>query len=158
MGASDGGLLMGAVLTQHPQMFRAVVSRVGIYDMLRSELSPNGSFNTTEFGTVTNPEQFKALYAFSPYHRVKDGTSYPAVLMPTGDHDGRVDPLQSRKMIARLQAATSSGHPVMVRMTARAGHGMGTSKEEYLSEQIDIFAFLMDQLGMTFKPQDTTRN
>lgn len=152
MGASNGGLLMGAELTQHPDMFRAVVSRVGIYDMLRVELSPNGSFNTTEFGSVKDPVQFKALYSYSPYHHVKDGTKYPAVLMPTGDQDGRVDPLQSRKMVARLQSATSSGYPVLLRTTAHAGHGMGTSKEEFLSEQTDIFVFLMDQLGMTFKP------
>lgn len=153
MGASNGGLLMGATLTQHPELFRAVVSRVGIYDMLRVELSPNGAFNVTEFGTVKDPAQFKALYSYSPYHNVKGGTKYPAVLMPTGDHDGRVDPMQSRKMVAQLQAATRSGFPVMLRTTAHAGHGMGTSQDEYLSEQTDIFLFLMDQLGMTFKPQ-----
>ncbi|MBM2846645.1 MAG: prolyl endopeptidase, partial [Bacteroidetes bacterium] len=153
MGASNGGLLMGAELTQHPEMFRAVVSRVGIYDMLRVELSPNGSFNTTEFGSVKDPEQFKALYSYSPYHHVKDGTKYPAVLMPTGDQDGRVDPMQSRKMVGRLQAATRSGYPVLLRTTAHAGHGMGTSKEEFLAEQTDIFVFLLDQLGMTFKPE-----
>jgi prolyl oligopeptidase len=152
MGASNGGLLMGAELTQHPELFRAVVSRVGIYDMLRSELSPNGAFNVTEFGTVTDPSQFKALYSYSPYHNVKDGTKYPAVLMATGDRDGRVDPMQSRKMVARLQAASNSGLPVLLRTTAHAGHGMGTSREEFLSEQTDIFVFLMDQLGMTFKP------
>jgi prolyl oligopeptidase len=153
MGASNGGLLMGAELTQHPDMFRAVVSRVGIYDMLRVELSPNGSFNVTEFGTVKNPEQFEALYSYSPYHNVKDGTKYPAVLMPTGDRDGRVDPMQSRKMVARLQSSTASGHPVMLRTTAHAGHGVGTSRDEYLSEQTDIFVFLMDQLGMKFHSQ-----
>jgi prolyl oligopeptidase len=121
--------------------------------MLRVELSPNGAFNTTEFGSVKDPEQFKALYGYSPLHHVKDGVKYPAILMPTGDRDGRVDPMQSRKMVARLQAATGSGYPVMLRTTAHAGHGIGTSKEEYLSEQTDIFLFLLDQLGMTFKPQ-----
>ena len=82
MGGSNGGLLMGAALTQRPDLFRAVVSYVGIYDMLRVELDPNGAFNVTEFGTVKDPDQFKALYAYSPYHHVKDGTAYPAILFP----------------------------------------------------------------------------
>jgi len=77
MGGSNGGLLMGAALTQRPDLFRAVVSYVGIYDMLRVELDPNGEFNTTEFGTVKDRDQFQALYAYSPYHHVKDGTAYP---------------------------------------------------------------------------------
>ncbi len=94
-GGSNGGLLMGAALTQHPEMYRAVVSRVGIYDMLRVEFSPNGAFNVTEFGTVADPVQFKALYAYSPYHHVQDGTQYPAILLTTGDNDARVDPMQS---------------------------------------------------------------
>ena len=83
------------------------MSYVGIYDMLRVELFPNGAFNVTEFGTVKEPSQFKALYAYSPYHHVQDGKAYPAVLFLTGDNDGRVDPANSRKMTARLQAATS---------------------------------------------------
>ena len=98
---------MGAALTQHPELFRAVVSHVGIYDMLRVELHPNGAFNVTEFGTVKEADQFRALYAYSPYHHVVDGTQYPAVLFLTGDNDPRVDPANSRKMTARLQA---SGH------------------------------------------------
>jgi prolyl oligopeptidase len=100
MGGSNGGLLMGAALTQRPDLFRAVVSYVGVYDMLRVELDPNGAFNVTEFGTVTDPAQFEALHAYSPYHRVVDGTPYPAVLLVTGDHDGRVNPAHSRKMAA----------------------------------------------------------
>src|SRR5437899_12640296 len=91
-GGSNGGLLMGAALTQHPELFRAVVSHVGIYDMLRVELHPNGAFNVTEYGTVKDPEQFKALYADSPYHHAVNGTKYPAVLMLTGETDARVDP------------------------------------------------------------------
>ena len=104
-GGSNGGLLMGAALTQHPELFGAVVSHVGIYDMLRVELQPNGAFNVTEFGTVKEDDQFRALYAYSPYHHVVDGTNYPPVLFLTGDNDPRVDPLNSRKMIARLQAS-----------------------------------------------------
>ena len=105
-GGSNGGLLMGAFLTQRPDLARAVVARVGIHDMLRVELDPNGQFNVTEFGTVKDPEQFKALLAYSPFHHVRDGVKYPAVLLTTGENDGRVNPAQSRKMAARLQAAT----------------------------------------------------
>jgi prolyl oligopeptidase len=100
LGGSNGGLLMGAAFTQRPDLFHAVVSYVGIYDMLRVELDPNGEFNITEFGTVKDPGQFKALYAYSPYHHVKDGTAYPAILMPTGENDHRVNPMESRKMVA----------------------------------------------------------
>jgi len=148
MGGSNGGLLMGAFLTQRPDLARAVVSRVGIYDMLRVELDPNGEFNTTEFGTVKDAHQFKALYAYSPYHHVTNGTAYPAVLFPCGENDGRVNPAHSRKMTARLQAATSSGLPILLRTTATAGHGMGSSLKDRVSEQADIYAFLFQELGV----------
>ena len=151
IGGSNGGLLMGAALTQRPDLFRAVVSYVGIYDMLRVELDPNGAFNVTEFGTVKDPEQFKALYAYSPYHHVKDGTAYPAVLMPTGENDHRVNPMQSRKMIARLQAATSSDHPILLRTSSSSGHGIGTALDEQIEEAADVFSFLFDQLGIQYK-------
>jgi prolyl oligopeptidase len=147
-GASNGGLLMGAFLTQRPDLARAVVARVGIHDMLRVELDPNGQFNITEFGTVKDPEQFKALYAYSPFHHVRDGVKYPAVLLPTGDNDGRVNPAQSRKMTARLQAATGSGRPILFRSTATAGHGIGSSLKDRIAEQADALAFLFDQLGV----------
>ncbi len=151
MGGSNGGLLMGAELTQHPELFRAVVSYVGIYDMLRVELFPNGQFNTTEFGSVKDPEQFRALYAYSPYHHVVDGTKYPAVLFVTGDHDGRVDPANSRKMTARLQAATASGYPILLRTSSNAGHGIGSSLSDVISQRADVYAFIFQQLGMEFK-------
>ena len=150
IGGSNGGLLMGAAFTQRPDLFRAVVSFVGIYDMLRVELDPNGAFNVTEFGTVKDPEQFKALYAYSPYHHVKDGTAYPAVLMPTGENDHRVNPMESRKMIARLQAADSSGHPILLRTSASSGHGIGTALDERIDEDADVFSFLFDQLGIEY--------
>ncbi len=149
MGGSNGGLLMGAEITQHPALARAVVSAVGIYDMVRVELDPNGSFNTSEFGTVKDPDQFKALYAYSPYHRVVKGTGYPAVLMLTGARDGRVNPLNSRKFNAALQAATSSDHPILLRTSANSGHGIGSSLSERIAEQTDELSFLFDQLGMT---------
>ena len=107
-GGSNGGLLMGATLTQHPELMKCVVTHVGIYDMLRVELSPNGAFNIPEFGSVKDASQFEALYGYSPYHRVKDGTKYPPVLFLTGANDPRVDPMQSRKMTARLQSVGTS--------------------------------------------------
>ena len=147
-GGSNGGLLMGAMITQRPDLFRAVVSSVGIYDMLRVELAPNGAFNVTEFGTVKNPEQFKALYAYSPYHHVVDGTKYPAVLMMTGANDGRVAPYHSRKMTARLLAANKSENPILLRTSSSAGHGIGTALSERIKQSADIYSFLFAQLGM----------
>jgi prolyl oligopeptidase len=151
MGGSNGGLLMGAVLTQHPALVKAVVSFVGIYDSLRVELSPNGAFNVPEFGTVKDPGQFKALYAYSPYHNVKDGTKYPATLFLTGANDPRVDPMQSRKMTARLQAANAAATPILLRTSATAGHGLDTSLSERIEETVDVYAFLLTQLGATQK-------
>ncbi len=149
-GGSNGGLLMGAALTQRPDLFRAVVAQVGVYDMLRVELDPNGQFNTTEYGSVRHPEQFKALHAYSPFHRVQDRTAYPAVLLTTGEHDGRVNPAHSRKMTARLQAATASRRPILLRTSARSGHGMGTALNERVAEQVDVYSFLFDQLGVEY--------
>jgi prolyl oligopeptidase len=157
LGGSNGGLLMGAALTQRPELFRAVVSQVGIYDMLRVELDPNGLFNTTEYGSVKDPEQFKALYAYSPYHHVKDGTAYPAIFMATGETDGRVNPAHSRKMIARLQAATSSGRPVYLSISAHAGHGIGSALSIRVNQQADTYAFLFDQLGMKLPQASAAR-
>jgi len=150
-GGSNGGLLMGAMITQHPDLVRAVVSQVGIYDMLRVELAPNGAFNVTEFGTVKDPEQFKALYAYSPYHHVVDGTKYPSILMMTGANDGRVAPYHSRKMIARLAEANKSEHPILLRTSSSAGHGIGTALNERIKQLADIYAFLFVQLGITGK-------
>jgi prolyl oligopeptidase len=136
---------------QRPELFRAVVSSVGIYDMLRVELTPNGAFNVTEFGTVQDPAQFKALLAYSPLHQVQDGKAYPALLLTTGAHDGRVEPWMSYKMAARLQAAAgqvANPAPVLLRVAADAGHGIGTSLASEIDEQADELAFLFDQLGM----------
>ncbi|MBI5837550.1 MAG: S9 family peptidase [Candidatus Eisenbacteria bacterium] len=150
-GGSNGGLLMGAVLTQHPELMKAVVSHVGIYDMLRVELSPNGAFNVTEFGTVKDPEQFRALHAYSPYHHVRDGASYPATLFLTGENDPRVDPAHSRKMTARLQAA-SPGTTVLLRTSANSGHGIGSSRSERVEQEVDVYAFLFKELGVKYRP------
>ncbi len=147
-GRSNGGLLMCAAITQRPDLFRAVIAHVGVYDMLRAELEPNGAFNVTEFGTVRNREHFDALYAYSPFHRVVDRTAYPAAMFVTGENDGRVNPANSRRMAARLQAATNSGRPVLLRTSVSAGHGMGTALNERIAEDADVFAFLIDQLGI----------
>ena len=150
-GGSNGGLLMGAVLTQHPDLARAVVSSVGIYDMLRVELDPNGAFNVTEFGTVKDRPQFDALYAYSPLHHVVPGTKYPAVLLLTGANDGRVNPLHSRKFAAALQAAQADPtHPILLRTSKTSGHGIGSSIDETIFTQTDQLMFLLDQLGMDF--------
>ena len=149
MGGSNGGLLMGAELTQHPEMARAVVSSVGIYDSVRFELDPNGAFNITELGSVKDPAQFKAIYAYSPYHHVMKGVAYPAVLMTTGATDGRVNPMNSRKFTAALQTATSSDRPILLRTNRNAGHGIGSSLDDRVAEQTDQLMFLFDQLGMS---------
>jgi prolyl oligopeptidase len=150
MGGSNGGLLMGATLTQHPEAARAVVSLVGIYDMLRVELSPNGAFNVTEFGTVKKEPEFKALFAYSPFHNTKDVATYPSVLMLTGANDPRVDPYHSRKFTARLQeAAMTSGNkrPVLLRTSDATGHGIGTPLAAEIEEDADIYGFLLHELG-----------
>ena len=149
-GGSNGGLLMGAAMVQHPDMYKAVVSHVGIYDMLRVETTPNGAFNVTEFGTVKDPDLFKALYAYSPIHNVKDKTAYPAVMFLTGANDPRVEPYNSRKMTARLQAATTGGI-VLLRANANTGHGAGTPLEDEIDETADVWAFLVKELGLTVK-------
>ncbi len=147
-GGSNGGLLMGAVLTQRPDLFRAVVSGAGLYDMLRFEMTQNGQYNATEYGSVKDPEQFKALYAYSPYHHVQDGIKYPAVLLTVGENDPRVDPWHSRKFAAALQAATASKYPVLLLSFSNAGHGgIGSSADQQISMAAYELEFLYDQLG-----------
>ena len=146
IGGSNGGLLMGAVLTQRPDLARAVVAEVPVMDSLRSETSMNGRYNTTEFGSVDDPEIFKTLLDYSPYHNVRDGTEYPAVLLTAGEYDIRVDAWHAKKMTARLQAATASDRPVLLRLEA-GGHLPG-SLDQTIEETTDIYAFLLDQLGL----------
>jgi prolyl oligopeptidase len=151
-GGSNGGLLMGVALTQHADLFRAVVAHVGVLDMILHDHHPNGAFNVTEYGSIKDPEQFKAIYAYSPYHHVKEGTAYPAVFLLTGANDGRVDPANSRKMAARPQAASSSGRPILLNIGFDSGHGAGTSLSTAIDRQADVFAFLFQQLGIDYKP------
>lgn len=147
IGGSNGGLLMGATMTQHPELARAVVSYVGVYDMLRSELTPNGVFNIPEYGTVKDAEQFQVLFSYSPYHNVAGGTAYPATLFLTGANDPRVDPMHSRKMIARLQRSTTSDQPVLLRTSGSTGHGIGTPLDEQIDELVDVYSFLLAHVG-----------
>jgi prolyl oligopeptidase len=151
-GGSNGGLLMGAALTQHPALFKAVVAHVGIYDMLRVETTPNGAFNVTEYGTVKDRAQFDALFAYSPYHHVADGSRYPDVLFLTGANDPRVDPFHSRKMTARLRAATGGRSRVLLRTSADTGHGIGSSLDATIAETVDVYAFVFDELGVPYRP------
>ena len=146
LGGSNGGLLMGAVMTQRPELFKAVDSEVGIYDMTMLENTPNGQFNVTEYGTMKNPAEAKAMLAYSPYQHVVDGKHYPVALFMTGDNDSRVDPAHSRKFVAELQAAGATAY---LRTSANAGHGgIGAAESERLSWAADSWAFFFDQLGL----------
>jgi prolyl oligopeptidase len=150
MGGSNGGLLMGAVLTQRPDIARAVVAAVPVMDSLRAETTTNGRFNTPEYGTVDDPELFTVLLAYSPYHNVVDGTAYPAVLLTAGENDTRVDAWHAKKMTARLQEATSPERPVLLRLES-TGHLAG-SLDQSIGETTDRHAFLFDQLGLGYRP------
>ncbi|QIK66261.1 S9 family peptidase [Nocardioides sp. HDW12B] len=147
MGGSNGGLLMGAVLTQRPDVASAVVCAVPVLDAIRSETTANGRFNVTEFGTVTDPEDFAALLAYSPYHQVRDGVAYPPVLFTAGEFDPRVEAWHAKKMAARLQAATSSGQPVLLRMES-GGHGIGQSLDQAVGLLTDYYTFISDRLDL----------
>jgi prolyl oligopeptidase len=149
MGGSNGGLLMGAVLTQRPDVAGAVVAAVPVMDSLRSETTTNGKFNTPEYGTVEDPELFTVLLAYSPYHNVADGTAYPAVLLTAGENDTRVDAWHAKKMTARLQEATSSDRPVLLRLES-TGHLAG-SLDQSIDETTDRHAFLFGQLGLGYR-------
>jgi prolyl oligopeptidase len=155
LGGSNGGLLMGAVLTQRPDLARVVVAAVPVMDSLRSETTTNGLYNTAEFGSVEDPEEFKAMLDYSPYHNVADGTDYPSVLLTAGEHDTRVDAWHAKKMTARLQAATSSGRPVLLRMEA-GGH-LGGSLDQAIDESTDLHTFMFDQLDLGYPASGSAR-
>jgi len=148
LGGSAGGILVGRSITERPDLFGAAIDAVPVSDSLRMELSANGVPNIPEFGSVKTEEGFKALYAMSSYHHVKDGTAYPATLVPTGINDPRVDAWEAGKMAARLQAASTSGKPVLLRIDYDAGHGIGSTKKQAYEERADEFAFLFWQLGV----------
>jgi prolyl oligopeptidase len=145
IGGSAGGFLMGLALTRNPALYRAVVAQVGIYDLLRVELTPNGAFNTPESGTVKDPAQFAWMLKQSPYHNVHKGTAYPAVLMTTGENDPRVAPYMSRKMVAMLQASAPVD-PILLIQRSGQGHGIGNSFDQQVESATDIDVFFESQL------------
>ncbi|HEX6567014.1 MAG TPA: prolyl oligopeptidase family serine peptidase [Chthoniobacterales bacterium] len=144
---SAGGITIGGALTQHPDLFTLAIVNVGVVNVLRAEAEPNGVGNAPEFGSVKDPDGFKALYAMDAYQHVKDGTPYPAVLLITGANDPRVDPVELFKMTARLQAATSSKNPVLLRVDSDAGHGIGSSKQQRDLITADQAALLLSLAG-----------
>jgi prolyl oligopeptidase len=152
-GGSNGGLLMGAVLTQRPDLFRAVVIQVPLLDMLRYHRFLIARLWIPEYGSAEDPEQFPWLRAYSPYHHVREGVAYPAVLLATAESDSRVDPMHARKMAARLQAATASPRPILLRLESRAGHGAGKPLNKMLEELTDTWTFVFSELGVEF-PED----
>lgn len=146
-GASAGGILVGRAVTSAPQLYAAAVSEVGVVDALRAEESANGITNISEFGSYKDPREFPWLLEMSTYHHIKDGTPYPALLFIHGLNDPRVDTWQSAKGVARFQAATSSGKPVLLRIDAQAGHGMGSTVTQRQQVRADVYAFLLWQMG-----------
>ena len=141
-GGSNGGLLVGACMTQRPDLFRAALPSVGVLDMLRFHKFTIGWAWCSDFGSPENPEEFKALYAYSPLHNLKPGTAYPATLITTADHDDRVVPAHSFKFAAALQAAHSGDNPVLIRIETKAGHGAGKPTAKIIEEIADKWAFL----------------
>jgi len=152
-GGSAGGILVGRAITDRPELFAAAIPSVGVFDALRAETTPNGVPNIPEFGTVKKEDEFRALLEMSSYNAVRAGAAYPAVLLPHGVNDPRVDVWESLKMAARLQAASTSGKPVLLRLDFDAGHGFGSTKEQRQNEWVDMFAFLLWQFGVEgFQP------
>jgi prolyl oligopeptidase len=148
-GRSNGGLLVAAVITQRPDLFHAAICGVPLTDMIRYHLFRIARLWTPEYGTAEDPEQFKFLYAYSPYHQVRDRVAYPATLVFTAESDSRVDPLHARKFVARLQAAQSGPGPILLRMEDQAGHGAGKPLGKLVEQYADEMAFLFGQFGLS---------
>jgi prolyl oligopeptidase len=151
-GGSNGGLLMGAMITQRPDLFRAVVCQVPLLDMLRYQNFQIAKLWIPEYGSADDPKQFDWLYAYSPYHHVKSGAEYPAILFMTADTDTRVDPMHAKKMAALLQAEAKNGasqeRPILLRIETKAGHGQGKPVAKQVEDSTDMYSFLFWQLGM----------
>jgi prolyl oligopeptidase len=150
-GGSNGGLLVGACLTQRPDLFGAALAYVGVMDMLRFDQFGQGAGWVGDYGSPHDPEDFKALYAYSPYHNARPGKSYPATLVITGDHDARVMPAHSFKFAAALQAGQAGPAPILLRVRLSTGHGAGPTTSQVIEEKADAYAFLMENLGMNLK-------
>jgi prolyl oligopeptidase len=149
LGGSNGGLLVGAALTQRPELYQAVVCWHPLLDMLRYDKFMEAQFWVSEYGSATNAEQFKWLNAYSPYQHVKKGVNYPAVLFMSGDGDTRVAPLHARKMAALMQADTASDRPILLRYELKAGHSAGRSVSQTIGDSTDQLGFLLWQLGVS---------
>jgi prolyl oligopeptidase len=143
---------MGAMITQKPDLFRAVVCQVPLLDMLRYQNFQIAKLWIPEYGSSDNPDQFKWLYAYSPYHHVKAGTEYPAILFMTADSDSRVDPMHAKKMTALMQDEAANGRsktrPILLRIETKAGHGAGKPVTKQIEESTDVYEFLFWQLGV----------
>jgi len=150
-GRSNGGLLVAAAITQRPELFRAALCGVPLTDMVRYHHFRIAKLWIPEYGSAEDPEQFKFLYAYSPYHHVKEGTAYPATLILTAESDTRVDPLHARKFAARLQAASSGPAPILLREEGDAGHGLGKPMGKLMEQYADEMTFLFRELGMRMR-------
>lgn len=150
-GGSNGGLLVGAAVTQRPDLFKVAIPQVGVMDMLRYHKFTVGWGWATEYGSSDSAKYFPILYKYSPYHNLKNGVSYPATLVTTGDHDDRVVPAHSFKFAARLQDYNKGNNPVLIRIETNAGHGAGKPTNKVIEEAADIWAFIMYNLGMPYK-------
>ncbi|HMC88767.1 MAG TPA: prolyl oligopeptidase family serine peptidase, partial [Gemmataceae bacterium] len=153
-GGSNGGLLVGACMTQRPDLFGACLPAVGVMDMLRFHKFTAGRFWTDDYGSSDKPEEFKALYAYSPYHNLKEGVSYPPTLVTTADTDDRVVPGHSFKFAAQLQHCQAGSAPVLIRIETRAGHGAGKPTAKMIEELADEYAFLVKNLHMKLLAND----
>lgn len=150
MGGSNGGLLVGAVINQRPELFQVVVPSVGVMDMLRYHLFTIGKFWASDYGTSSDSkEMFEYLYGYSPLHNIEPGKEYPAVMVKTADHDDRVVPAHSFKYIATLQEKYQGENPVMIRIETKAGHGSGKPTEKIIDEYADMYAFVFDNMDVT---------
>jgi prolyl oligopeptidase len=150
-GGSNGGLLIGACMTQRPDLFKVAIPQVGVMDMLRYHKFTIGYAWSVEYGSSDNPEQFKYLYKYSPLHNLKPGVKYPATFITTADHDDRVVPAHSFKFAATLQADNVSDNPTLIRVETKAGHGGGMPTSKRIELATDIWSFVMYNLGMNFR-------
>jgi prolyl oligopeptidase len=147
-GGSNGGLLIGAVEEQRPDIAAAAIAQVGVMDMLRFREFTVGKAWESDYGSIDNPEEFRALYAYSPYHNVRAGVNFPATLTMTGDHDDRVFPAHSFKFAAAMQHADPHGRPILLRVESRAGHGQGMPTAKIIDEVVDMYAFVLKVFGL----------
>ena len=147
-GASNGGLLIGAVEEQRPELFAVAVADVGVMDMLRFREFTVGKGWEADYGSVDNQDEFRALVAYSPYHNVKSNVAYPPTLILTGDHDDRVFPAHSFKFAAAMQNADPRGNPILIRIDLRAGHGGGKPVSKWVDETADAYSFVLNAMGL----------